>query len=211
MLSIRDIIKATGGSIVIEGNAEFTGVSIDSRTIKSGELFIALKGDRFDGHDFLIDALMSGGGAVVNNLQFMAQGLSTKDKTIVLVDNTLLALHNLARYMRKKFKGHVIGVVGSNGKTTTKELASSILGARLNILKTSGNLNNHIGMPLSITKMDKSTRIMVLEMGTNRPGDVDELCSIALPDIGVITNIGYEHLQGFGSLYKVRSGMPNSK
>ncbi len=204
MLSIRDIIKATGGSIVVEGNTEFTGVSIDSRTIKSGELLIALKGDRFDGHDFLIDALKSGGGAVVNNLQFMAQGLPIEDRTIILVDNTLLALHNLARYMRRRFKGHVIGVVGSNGKTTTKEFISTILNTRLSVLKTSGNLNNHIGMPLSITMMDKNTRIMVLEMGTNKPGDVDELCSIALPDIGVITNIGYEHLQGFGSLYKVR-------
>lgn len=204
MLSIKDIIKATGGSIAVEGNTKFAGVSIDSRTIKSGELFIALKGDRFDGHDFLIDALRSGGGAVVSNLQFMAHGSPIKGKTIIFVDNTLLALHNLARYIRKRFKGHVIGVVGSNGKTTTKEFLSSILETRLNVLKTVGNLNNHIGMPLSIAKMDKNARIMVLEMGTNRPGDVDELCSIALPDIGVVTNIGYEHLQGFGSLYKVR-------
>lgn len=204
MLNVRDIIKATGGSIIIKGNTEFTGVSIDSRTIKRGELFIALKGDRFDGHNFTIDALNSGNGAIVSNLQFMAQGLAIEDRTIILVDNTLLALHNLARYIRKKFKGHVIGVVGSNGKTTTKELISSILNNRLNVLKTSGNLNNHIGMPLSITKTDRNTNIMVLEMGTNRPGDIDELCSIAMPDIGVITNIGYEHLQGFGSLYKVR-------
>ncbi|BCB95853.1 UDP-N-acetylmuramoyl-tripeptide--D-alanyl-D-alanine ligase [Dissulfurispira thermophila] len=204
MLNIGDIIKATGGSIVVKGDAEFTGISIDSRTIKDGELFIALKGDRFDGHNFTMDALKSGAGAIVSNLQFIAQDVVANNRTIILVDNTLLALHNLARYMRKKFKGHVIGVVGSNGKTTTKELISSILSIRLNVLKTSGNLNNHIGMPLSITRMNKNTHIMVLEMGTNMPGDVDELCSIALPDIGVITNIGYEHLQGFGSLHKVR-------
>ncbi|MCL4536378.1 MAG: UDP-N-acetylmuramoyl-tripeptide--D-alanyl-D-alanine ligase [Nitrospirae bacterium] len=204
MLNIRDIIEATRGRLVSEGESEFTGVSIDSRTIKSGELFIALNGDRFDGHDFLSDALKTGKGAIVNSSRFTVHGSRFTDRTIILVDNTLLALHDLGRYIRKSFNGHVIGVVGSNGKTTTKELISSILGTRMNVLKTMGNLNNHIGMPLSITKMDKDTGVMVLEMGTNRPGDIDELCNIAMPDVGVVTNIGYEHLQGFGSLHKVR-------
>jgi UDP-N-acetylmuramoyl-tripeptide--D-alanyl-D-alanine ligase len=215
MLNIKDVIKATGGVIANSEfgiqNLNFTGVSIDSRTIKSGELFIALKGDRFDGHDFLVDALKVGSGAIVNKSRVKGhpstssgQRSMVRDKTIILVDNTLLALHNLARYIRKKFKRHVIGIVGSNGKTTTKELTASILNTKLNVLKTMGNLNNHIGMPITITRIDKDSEIMVLEMGTNRPGDVDELCSIACPDVGVITNIGYEHLQGFGSLQKVR-------
>lgn len=207
MLNVKDVIKATGGVIANSEfeirNSNFTGVSIDSRTIKSGELFIALKGDRFDGHDFLHDALKAGSGAIVSS-QFAVHGSEFKNKIIIFADNTLFALHNLARYIRKKFKRHVIGIVGSNGKTTTKELTASILSTKLNVLKAMGNLNNHIGMPLSITKMDKDTEVMVLEMGTNRPGDVDELCSIAFPDVGVITNIGYEHLQGFGSLQKVR-------
>ncbi len=105
---------------------------------------------------------------------------------------------------RKQFGGSVIGVVGSNGKTTTKELIASVLGVNLNVLKTSGNFNNHIGMPLSMTKVQDNTGVMVLEMGTNKPGDIKELCAIGLPETGVITNIGQEHLEGFGSLEAVR-------
>ncbi|MBI3592094.1 MAG: UDP-N-acetylmuramoyl-tripeptide--D-alanyl-D-alanine ligase, partial [Nitrospirae bacterium] len=178
-------------------------------------MFLALRGDRFDGHDFVKEALKTGGGAMINRdalcvtgSEFGSNGLRIADydtgKTIILVDDTLFALHDLARYIRKRFKGTVVGVVGSNGKTTTKELISSILSARLRTHKTTGNLNNHIGMPLSITRAESDTGAMVLEMGTNRPGDIDELCTIGLPDIGVITNIGYEHLEGFGSLDKVR-------
>ena len=207
MLSVKDIIAATGG--VVAGaefgyrNSNFTGMSIDSRTIKKGDLFIALKGDRFDGHDFVNDALKTCEGAlVISDFKFQVSNL--KNKTLIFTEDTLKALHDLARHVRKGFKGNVIGVVGSNGKTTTKELVSSILGGRLKVLKTAGNLNNHIGMPLSIARMEENTDVMVLEMGTNRPGDIDELCGIALPDIGVVTNIGYEHLQGFGSLHKVR-------
>src|SRR5208283_4661173 len=106
--------------------------------------------------------------------------------------------------IRKQFGGRVIGVVGSNGKTTTKELITSVLEVNLNVLKTSGNFNNHIGMPLSITRVQENTAAMVLEMGTNRPGDIDGLCAIGLPETGVITNIGQEHLEGFGSLAVVR-------
>lgn len=204
MLNIKDIVEATDGRIISTFANDFSGVSIDSRTIKQGELFIALKGDRFDGHDFFADALKKGNGAIVNSSYFMAHNLQFSDKTIITVDNTLFALHNLARYRRNKFNGRVIGVVGSNGKTTTKELISSILSIKLNVLKTAGNLNNHIGMPLSIIRGDKKSEIMVLEMGTNSPGDINTLCNIALPDIGVITNIGFEHLQGFGSLQRVR-------
>ncbi len=207
MLSIRDVIEATAGRMTgdspFSGNIVFTGVSIDSRTIKKGDLFIALKGDRFDGHDFVNDALKTCEGALVIS-NFKSRISDLKDKPVIFVDDTLRALHDLARHIRKRFKGDVIGVVGSNGKTTTKELISSILGERLRVLKTLGNLNNHIGMPLSIVGMEENAEVMVLEMGTNRPGDIDELCSIALPDTGVVTNIGYEHLQGFGSLHKVR-------
>ncbi|HCL81022.1 MAG TPA: hypothetical protein DHW81_01960 [Nitrospiraceae bacterium] len=207
MLIVSDLLEATGGRIACEGttglSGGFSGVSLDSRNIKSNEIFVPLKGDRFDGHDFVADALKTCAGAIVNS-QFPIADLRAGDKTIIIVDDTLAALQGLARYLRTKFSGHVIGIVGSNGKTTTKELVSSILGGRLKVLKTAGNLNNHIGMPLSIARMEENTDVMVLEMGTNRPGDIDELCGIALPDIGVVTNIGYEHLQGFGSLHKVR-------
>jgi UDP-N-acetylmuramoyl-tripeptide--D-alanyl-D-alanine ligase len=210
MLNITDVTGATGGEVIYEGKQDFSGVSIDSRTIKEGELFIALKGDRFDGHDFVNEALKKGSGAIVQKPELKNQKSKFNNKTVIFVDDTLTALHGLAKYIRKRFKGHVIGVVGSNGKTTTKELISAILGLKFNVIKTEGNLNNHIGMPLCIINGSKnwmpgnSGDIMVLEMGANRPCDINELCDIALPDIGVITNIGYEHLHGFGSLHKVR-------
>lgn len=210
MHGIEQVIKATKGRVVLKGNAFFSGVSIDSRTIKERELFIALKGKRFDGHDFIFDALRLGQGAIVHNLPFDANDPRFLDKTIILVNDTLQALHDIARDIRMGFKGHVIGIVGSNGKTTTKEIISSILSTRLNVLKTRDNLNNQIGMPLSIINGfysqagDAAPDVMVLEMGANRPHDIDDLCSIAMPDIGVVTNIGYEHIEGFGSLHNVR-------
>ncbi len=210
MLSIEQVIKATNGDVIFKGEPFFTGVSIDSRTIREGELFLALKGERFDGHDFLFDALKLARGAVINRLPVETNNSIFKDKTIIVVKDTLRALHDMANYIRKGFRGNVIGVVGSNGKTTTKELIFSILSTRLNVLKTKGNLNNHVGMPLSIINGffagtgHMSPDVMVLEMGANRPDDIDELCRIAMPDIGVVTNIGYEHLEGFGSLDEVR-------
>ncbi|MDI6800468.1 MAG: UDP-N-acetylmuramoyl-tripeptide--D-alanyl-D-alanine ligase [Thermodesulfovibrionales bacterium] len=202
-LTVRDIIEATGGKVISEEGNGFTGVSIDSRTIKDGELFVTLKGDRFDGHDFVEDALRRGNGAIVNS-EFRIQSSNFRNKTIIAVDDTLLAIHNMARHRRKAFSGHIIGIVGSNGKTTTKELLSSILSTKFNVSKTMGNLNNHIGMPLSIIRTDSDAEAMVLEMGANKPGDIKELCDIAQPDIGIVTNIGYEHLEGFGSLQSVR-------
>lgn len=213
MLSARQILDATGGSIITDdtagprtaalfsGDIFFSGLSIDSRTIGKGELFLALKGDRFDGHDFVQDALKTGAGAIISSGRPVRHAAG---KCTILVDDTLYALHAIARSIRKQFGGSVIGVVGSNGKTTTKELIASVLGVNLNVLKTSGNFNNHIGMPLSITKMQENTGVMVLEMGTNKAGDINELCAIGLPETGVITNIGQEHLEGFGSLAAVR-------
>ncbi len=213
MLSARQILDATGGSIITDdtagprtaaqfsGDIFFSGLSIDSRTIRQGELFLALKGDRFDGHDFVQDALKTGAGAIISRVRSVRHAAG---KSTILVDDTLFALHAIAHSIRKQFGGSVIGVVGSNGKTTTKELIASVLGVNLNVLKTSGNFNNHIGMPFSITKTQENTGVMVLEMGTNKPGDIKELCAIGLPETGVITNIGQEHLEGFGSLTAVR-------
>jgi UDP-N-acetylmuramoyl-tripeptide--D-alanyl-D-alanine ligase len=215
MIRFEDIREATGGTLLCGRERDFSGLSIDSRHIKNGELFVALKGERFDGHDFVADALKTAGGALVSSNTLCAAGGGdcnhglrsadyAGDKSIILVHDTLQALQALAGFIRRNFAGPVIVVAGSNGKTTTKELLSCILSARMKILKTTGNLNNHIGMPLTIARIEEGTVAMVLEMGTNRPGDVDELCRIAPPDIAVITNIGYEHLEGFGSLEKVR-------
>ncbi len=207
MLTLGDILKATNGRLADNeksADTAFSGISIDSRTIKNGELFIALKGDRFDGHDFVADALSKGSGAVIKDGSTLLDDNKFNGKAVIIVDDTLIALHSMANYARRRFKGHVLGVAGSNGKTTTKELISSVLGVKLKAHKTPGNLNNHIGMPLVIISAETDSDAMVLEMGANRPGDIDELCTIAMPDIGVITNIGYEHLQGFGSLETVR-------
>jgi UDP-N-acetylmuramoyl-tripeptide--D-alanyl-D-alanine ligase len=202
-LTLKEIIDATGGRVIdgTSGGTSFTGVSIDSRSIREGELFIALKGERFDGHDFLTDAMGKGRGAVVSTPPVAP----VRGKTVVYVKNTLKALQDIARHVRLKRRATVIGVTGTNGKTTTKELIASILGIQHKVMKNSGNLNNQIGLPLSLTGMEEGDEFAVVEMGASIRGDIRELCDIAVPDYGVITNIGPGHLEGFGSLEMVRS------
>jgi UDP-N-acetylmuramoyl-tripeptide--D-alanyl-D-alanine ligase len=200
-LIIEDIVRATGGTVLSGRTGIFSGLSIDSRTIREGELFIALKGDHFDGHTFVEKALQTGAGALV---QAPSGETHPENKTVILVRDTLAALQDLARFLRTRTALPVVGVTGTNGKTTTKELLSSILGQRQKVLKTTGNLNNHIGLPLCIARMDGDEDIMVLEMGSNRRGDIIQLCDIALPDYCVITNVAPAHLEGFGSLEAVR-------
>jgi UDP-N-acetylmuramoyl-tripeptide--D-alanyl-D-alanine ligase len=204
MLSVHDIIEATGGSLVSGCDRVFSDLSIDSRTIRDSELFVPIKGERYDGHDFAEAALNAGGGALAGRQWLAGHSLVYGDKPVIAVEDTLTALHDIARYVRGRLNGAVVAVAGSNGKTTTKELICSILSLRLKIIRTMGNLNNHIGVPLCMTRAADDTEVMVLEMGTNRPGDMDLLCGIATPDIGVVTNIGMEHLEGFGSLECIR-------
>jgi len=202
ILTLKEIIEATGGRVIL-GNpdtAVFSGVSIDSRTIKEGELFVALKGERFDGHEFLLSAMEKGKGAVVS----IPPAVAFRGKTIVYVRNTLKSLQDIAHYMRMKRGITVVGITGTNGKTTTKELISSILGRGHRVMKNSGNLNNHIGLPLSMTRIGEQDEYAVMEMGASMRGDIQELCQIAAPEYGVITNIGPGHLEGFGDLESVR-------
>ncbi|GAB6182518.1 UDP-N-acetylmuramoyl-tripeptide--D-alanyl-D-alanine ligase [Thermodesulfovibrio hydrogeniphilus] len=202
MFTLEDLINATGGKVLSEGKKFFTSASIDTRTIGKEELFFALRGTKRDGHDFLEEALSKGAGAAISkDIEIDFSG-----KTVIKVKDTLEALHSLARYLRKNFKGKVISVIGSNGKTTTKELIAEFLSTKYKVLKTEGNLNNNIGVPLCLSKIEPNTEIMVLELGTNRIGDIKELCEIVYPQYAVITNIGYEHLEGFGSLEGVREG-----
>jgi len=200
ILTIEDIIAATGGKVIYRNSNAFTGVSIDSRTIKEGELFIALKGRRFDGHNFLPEALKRGSGCLVN----VHLGEPVNGKTIIYVNDTLIALQEIARYLRLKKGIPAIAVTGSNGKTTTKELIASILGTGYKVLKNTGNLNNHIGLPLSLTRITDEDEIVVLEMGASGPGEIKELCEIAVPNYGVFTNITQAHLEGFKDLETVR-------
>lgn len=201
-IHIEDILMATGGKIISSnGNSGiFSNISIDSRNISSGELFIALKGSRFDGHNFIYKALEKAKGALVSSLP---QELP-KGKTVILVKNTLTALQNIAHAVRIRSKIPVVAITGTNGKTTTKEMIASILGMKYRVLRNTGNLNNHIGLPLSLTKLTDEDEIVVLEMGASAPGDIRELCRIAVPDYGVITNIGQAHLEGFGNIETVR-------
>lgn len=200
-ITATEIVGATGGRIICgDPNAIFSGVSIDSRTIKSNELFVPLKGQRFDGHDFLLDALRGGSGALVSTPPVEPP----RGRTLILVKNTLRALQDLARAVRLKSGIKVVGITGTNGKTTTKEIAAAILGIRNKVLKTSGNLNNHIGLPLSLLRVEPDDAFGILEMGASIQGDIRDLCAIALPEYGVITNVGMGHLEGFGDLATVR-------
>jgi len=204
VLTLDGLLAATGGFLAAEGERSFSGVSIDSRSVQAGEIFFALKGERHDGHDYLMPALQQAAGAVVSRSCRPLDPTRYKEKTLVAVDDTIAALQQWAAYCRKEFAGQVVAIAGSNGKTTTKEMTASVLSMCRRTHKTAGNLNNHIGLPLSLLRTPDDAEVIVVEMGTNQPGDVAHLCAIARPDVGVITNIGLEHLLGFGSLEKVR-------
>lgn len=202
MFTLDDLIKATGGEVLSKCEESFSSASIDTRTIGQKDLFFALQGSKRDGHDFVQEALEKASGAVISK----TLDIDCEGKTVIRVKDTLEALQDLARHLRSNFNGKVIAVLGSNGKTTTKDLISAFLSKKYKILKTEGNLNNNIGVPLCISRIESNTEIMVLELGTNRRGDIRELCNIVNPQYAVITNIGYEHIEGFGSLEGVREG-----
>lgn len=173
---------------------ECSSVTTDSRKVEKGQLYIALKGDNFDGNKFANDAIKKGAKyAIVDNQEY------ADEQKIFCVADGLLFLQQLANHHRNKFDIPVIGITGSNGKTTTKELIASVLSQKYAVLFTAGNLNNHIGVPLTLLKLRKEHEIAIIEMGASKPGDIDELCQIAAPDFGLITNIGKAHLEGFGS------------
>ena len=171
------------------------GVSIDSRTLKSGELFFALTGPNFNGNEFAKQALDKGAIAVI-----IDEGISITDKRVIHVENTLKSLQMLSNEHRKILGTSIIALTGSNGKTTTKELIHSVLSTTFNTLATRGNLNNHIGVPLSLLSLKENTEIGVIEMGANQPGEIALLANIVQPNAGLITNFGKAHLEGFGSL-----------
>ncbi len=200
-ITLNEVIEATEGRVLFGRPNGIKGISIDSRTIRKGELFIALKGENFDGHDFLRDAFDRGAcGAVVS----VPPAAPSTDRTIVYVPNTLKALQDIAHYIRVKSGIPVVGITGTNGKTTTKEMAASILGTKYKVLKNTGNLNNQVGLPLSIFNMAEDDEVAVLEMGASAPGDIRELCGIASPEYGVLTNIGHAHIEGFKDIGAVR-------
>lgn len=175
-------------------------VSTDSRSLPQGCLFFALKGERFDGNLFARKTLDEGAAfAVVDD-----PAVAAADPRLLLVPDVLKALQDLATHHRQQFDIPVIGIAGSNGKTTTKELVGAVLTSHYPAHVTSGNLNNHIGVPLTLLRMPAETEVAVIEIGANHPGEVAELCKIARPTHGLLTNIGKEHLEGFGNLAGVK-------
>ncbi len=200
ILRLSEIIEATGGELLSDGPGTFSGVSIDSRTIADGELFFAIRGEWCNGHDFLRDALLKGGGAVVDT----RQETLPKGKAIIHVKETLRSLQDLAHFLRMRRDIPVVAVTGSNGKTTTKEMIHQILSRKFRTLKNKGNLNNLIGLPLSLLQIDPADEVIVLEMGMNAPGEIRRLSEIAVPGIGVVTNIGLAHIGRLGSHDAVR-------
>jgi UDP-N-acetylmuramoyl-tripeptide--D-alanyl-D-alanine ligase len=178
----------------------FSGISTDSRTVGEGQLFWALKGETFDGHHFVKEALQKGAAGAVVNKDWIADLPPRTRASLIAVPDTLKALGDLARRWRRRFKAPVAAITGSGGKTTTKEMTWAILSLEGATLKNEGNFNNLIGVPLSLFLLEKAHRYAVLEMGMNRPGEIGRLTEIADPDIGLITNVGRAHLEGVGSI-----------
>ena len=170
-------------------------VSTDSRKIEPNAVFFALKGENFDANDFALQVAEEG----VASLVVADRKDLPKHERILIVDNTLKALQDLAAYHRQQSKAIVFSITGTNGKTTTKELISAVLAKKYRIIHTMGNLNNHIGVPLTLLTIQPDTEMAVVEMGANHPGEIADLCRIADPDYGLITNVGKAHLEGFGS------------
>ncbi|BEH00221.1 UDP-N-acetylmuramoyl-tripeptide--D-alanyl-D-alanine ligase [Bacteroides sedimenti] len=171
-------------------------VTTDSRSCPEGSIFFALKGDNFNGNTFAEKALKEGCAyAVVDEAQYA----DPENTRIILVDDCLKTLQKLANFHRKQLGTRIIGITGTNGKTTTKELIAAVLSETHNVLYTLGNLNNHIGVPLTLLKLRASHDLAVIEMGANHPGEIKALVEIAEPDYGIITNVGKAHLEGFGS------------
>jgi UDP-N-acetylmuramoyl-tripeptide--D-alanyl-D-alanine ligase len=181
--------------LTTEVNAQVTGWSVDSRTLRPGDLYFALRGPNHDGHAYLAEVLKKGAVAAIVDREVEAVA-----GAVLRVEDSLVALQSLASAARREWGKHVVGVTGSAGKTTTKDVIAEMLSVELPTAKTEGNLNNHIGLPLSLLRIDDQARIAVLEMGMNHAGEIRALAGIARPDVGVVTNVGWAHIESFDSI-----------
>lgn len=198
MFSIAEIAAATAGGVQGDRSARVSGVSTDSRTVAAGQLFVPLKGERFDGHDFIPQVAAKGVAAVLADQRF--DGEIPPGLTVVRVVDTLVALGDLAAAYRGRFALPLVGITGSNGKTTTKEMLATILEQTGPGLKTAGNLNNLIGLPQMLFRLDASHGWAVLEMGMSEPGEIDRLAEVAAPQTGIVLNACPAHLESMGSV-----------
>jgi UDP-N-acetylmuramoyl-tripeptide--D-alanyl-D-alanine ligase len=202
--SAAELLRATGG-VPLRGGADWSchGISTDTRTLESGNLFVALAGERFDGHDCLDDAVRKeAAGLIVRSDRFGEKTI--QGPPAIGVPDTLEALGAIARAWRERFSVPLVAITGSSGKTTTKEMLTAIASLSRKVLATTGNLNNQIGLPHTIFGLRPEHELAIVEMGTNSPGEIAKLAAIARPNIGLITNIGQAHLEGLGSLEAVR-------
>ena len=205
-MKVEECLRAIGGKNSSGvGDEFFRGVSIDSRTLKKGELFVCIQGDRFDGHNFIKEAQDKQAAAIVLSEESEMGRVRGKTPVVIRVKNTLKALQELALFYRKKMPVKVIGITGTNGKSTTKEMTAAITEKKFKTIKTKGNLNNHIGLPLNIFDLSKTDEIAVMEMGMSAAGEIKRLSEIAKPEIGVVTNISEGHLVHLKTLKKVQA------
>lgn len=192
-IALQELEQATNGTLYHPKPLSINGIVIDNRLVTPGCLFVAIQGERFDGHDFIPSAIEQGAVAVVSQKKLE---ISTP---YLLVEDTRKALLDLGRYCRQQFHGKLVGVTGSVGKTTTKEMIATVLSSQYHTLKTEGNLNNEIGLPKTLFGLDDRYQAAVIEMGMSNLGEIHRLSTTALPDIGVITNIGVSHMENLGS------------
>ncbi len=196
-LTLQQVAEFSGGRLVSNGNGSaITRVSTDSRAVASGDLFVALAGDRFDAHDFVGSVAAGVSGILVSRIDPAWGGLPCG---VVEVPDTLEGLQNLAREYRKWLGIRIVGLTGSNGKTSTKDLTAAVLEKKFQVRATRGNLNNHIGVPLTLLSFEAGDEYGVVEMGMNHAGEIKVLVDIALPDTAVVTNVGIAHIENLGS------------
>ncbi|HET7827128.1 MAG TPA: UDP-N-acetylmuramoyl-tripeptide--D-alanyl-D-alanine ligase [Anaeromyxobacter sp.] len=196
----QELAAATGGRWLGAPPSELAGVSTDTRTLGPGSLFVALRGEKFDAHGFLAEAAAKGAAAAVVAEAWAAGSQDPRPLPLLAADDTLRALAAIARHHRRRFRIPVVGVTGSNGKTTTREMIAAILATRGKVLKSEGNLNNEVGVPLTIFGLDASHEAAVIEMGMSHPGEIARLAAVAEPQIGVVTLAAPAHLEGLGTV-----------
>ncbi|PYL40066.1 MAG: UDP-N-acetylmuramoyl-tripeptide--D-alanyl-D-alanine ligase [Verrucomicrobia bacterium] len=197
-LSIFQIAEFAGASVSTgDGNISIDKISTDSRTLRRGELFVALRGENFDGHKFVAAAVKAGAAGVIVDLGW--SGKVSESVAIIRVEDTLQAYQNLAANYRKSLPLRVLAITGSNGKTSTKDFAAAVLGRRFHVTKTEANFNNHVGLPRTMLEATSQDEVAVWEIGMNHPGEVATLAKLAAPDAAIITNIGVAHIEFMGS------------
>jgi UDP-N-acetylmuramoyl-tripeptide--D-alanyl-D-alanine ligase len=207
-ISLNELLKVTGGKLWNDNKGNQTiarGVSIDSRTIKKGNLFVAIPGERFDGHQFVLEAAKKGASLVIMSKEKInpLEKKKLNKIPVVLVEDTKKALREIAAWHRNKFEIPTVAVTGTNGKTTTKDMIAEVLSSKFKVLKSIKSYNNLVGVPLTLFELDQDTQVLVMELGMSSPGEIGILTKIAKPNLGVITNIAPAHLESLESLEKI--------